>query len=196
VTDETPRLRDRNWFFHHLLSNGDQATYERERPRWKERRRREKQARRESAKLMSPELRKLQVQVEKDKKAMRACVSLTWWSHSTRMRIRHANKLRAKDAATTVDEAKIVKRLTTVRKRALRANALLPGRNPFDPDDVAKLRLGTDVDDTARKYAEIVAVLDAFERKAVFVRRDIEQRRRVFERERAMEGRDLRRSPD
>jgi hypothetical protein len=36
--DDRPPLRDRNWFFHHLL-NGSRDEYERVAPRWREQRR-------------------------------------------------------------------------------------------------------------------------------------------------------------
>lgn len=185
--EEIPRLRDRNWFFH-LLSNSDQDTYERERPRWKERRRREKQIREEKTTPSRPTLALgslyLQGQVEKDKKARRACWLLTRSSKSTRKRISHAKGLRVNDEAARVvleqHERKIAKGLRKVRKQAAHVNWLVPGSTPFKLDDVAKLHLGTEVDDKARnkRFAEISAVLGAFERKAVFIRRDIRARKK------------------
>lgn len=197
--EEIPRRRDRNWFFH-LLSNGDQDTYERERPLWKQRRRLEKQVRNEKTApdtptidLTSPRLPDLQRQDEKDKKAKVACGRLIRSSFSVRRRMRHARNLSNDDAnrvALSQEEVKISKGLGKVREYASLVNELVPGKKPFDPNDLAKLHLRTDVDSKTRKrnHKEIKAVLGAFKGKVGVVRRDIRSRRGRYRQARAKEA--------
>ena len=191
--DDKPPLRDRSWFFHHLL-NGDLDTYERVAPRWRDQwrptrwaepRRVPERSERRAVDLSDARLRPLRLQVAKDKKISRSC----WWLvrslRAARRRIKSADVGRVQDdaarAAVQQDAKDIAKRLRVVRMRLQRLRELTGPAGPFGPEEVMKLDFaGGDTSHRARRrtYKDLDAALETIKNRTVGLRRDIKARKK------------------